>query len=152
MEQLKAFLEKAGADSELTVKLEKLYESANVSEELIAIAAEFGFTITAEEIGETKSLTKRNELEEEKLEAVAGGSGGEEQSEGIAGWTVNRYCSSWCKNLKEARWACYFPVFWCDHFRRDFIKGNVFYNYYYYGCAKGAYPRYIVEEAGEFEP
>jgi len=143
MEQLKAFLEKAGADSELTVKLEKLHENDNVSEELIAIAAEHGFTITAEEIEDAKSLTKKNEIDEEKLEAVAGGSGGEEQSEGIADWTVNRYCPEWCKNLRTMRIACTQPFFWCDHLRSTYIDESMDYKRYWTECVKGAYPKYI---------
>jgi len=140
-------LEKAGADSELTVKLEKLHESANISEELITIAAEHGFTVTETEIEDAKSLTKKNELDEEKLEAVAGGTG-EGIEESIAG-TVNRYCPEWCKNLKEARWACYFPVFWCDHFSREYYRSDYHYSYYYYGCAKGAYPTYLKKEPND---
>jgi len=151
MEQLKSFLEKAGADSELMVKLEKLHESANVSEELIAIAAEFGFTITVEEIEDAESLTKKNELDEEKLEAVAGGTGGVAQSEGIEGATVNRYCPIWCKDLKEKRRACYFPILWCDHFRRKFKNSDAHYVYYWYSCAMDAYPTYVGGEE-KFDP
>ena len=144
MEQLKAFLEKAGADSELTVKLEALNESANVSEQLIAIAAEFGFTITAAEIEEAKSLTKKNELDEEQLETVAGG------TEDSTAGTVNRYCPIWCKDRTTHRNACYFPVLWCDHYRYSFNREDTQYRYYDVSCVKCAYPPYIHKELREF--
>jgi len=144
MEQLKAFLEKAGTDNDLSAKLEALGEDTKHSEKLIAIAAEHGFTVTQEEIEEAKSAKPKGQLSEEELETVAGGTGGEEQSEGIDGWTVNRYCPEWCKNLTEDRYACQHPLFYCDHFRYVFERDEGFrVNYYWYSCVKGAFPRFL---------
>ena len=135
MGQLKAFLEKAGADSELTRKLEELGENLENPEALIAVAAEHGFAITAEEVEEAKSLTKKNELDEEELEEVAGG-----------GRSVNRYCPEWCKNLTRHRIACTFPLCDCDHFKRENDSERTY--HYWFSCAKGAFKKYKGTNAG----
>ena len=137
MEQLKAFIDKAESDKELMDKLGALGEKGAGADDVVALAAEYGFTVTAEEIEDAKSLTKKNELGEEKLEAVAGGTG-----ESIAG-SENRYCPKWCKNLTVARWACYFPVVYCDHYRYSYRSSDNDYEYYNNACTMGAYPPYI---------
>ena len=77
-EQLKAFLEKVKADTNLQEKL----KAAASPEAAIDIAKEAGFAITAEDI---QSITV--ELSDEELEATAGGA-----CEGI--WTFE--CSHNC--------------------------------------------------------
>ena len=67
-EQLKAFLEKAKADTSLQ---EKLNEAAD-ADAVVEIAKEAGFSITAEDIQSMQSATV--ELSDEELEAAAGGS------------------------------------------------------------------------------
>ena len=69
MEQLKAFFEKAKTDKELGEKLNALGMKGAGIDEYIALAAENGFTITAENLDEWKS----SELSEKQLEKVAGG-------------------------------------------------------------------------------
>ena len=138
MEQLKAFLEKAGTDEEISEKLEALGKEAEHTEKLKAIAAEYGFNITTEEIEEAKTNFEKlnKKLTDEDLEEVTGGT---------ARGTVNRYCPSWCKNRTEYRYACRHPFFWCDHYSCEFSYSKGWKDYYYYACAMGAYPRYLVE-------
>jgi len=136
MEQLKAFLEKAGADSELTIKLEELGEGTENSDEFIAIAAEYGFIVTTNDINEVKSELKKTEISEDQLESVAGGSG----------WSVNRYCREWCKNRTTMRLACQNPFLWCDHLRYDYLKEEGSFRYFRCECVMKAFPTYINEE------
>ena len=63
-EQLKAFLEKVKADTNLQEKLKAAADSNAVA----AIAKEAGFSISAEDLTKAQS-----ELSEEELEGVAGG-------------------------------------------------------------------------------
>ena len=68
-EQLKAFLEKVNADSNLQEKL----KSAKSPEQVVSIAREIGYELSANEI---------IQLREEDLEGVAGGNASDE---GVAG-------------------------------------------------------------------
>jgi len=77
MEQLKAFIEKAVSDKELMDKLGALGEKGAAADEVVALAADYGFTVTAEEVDEARAY---NELSEEQLEEVAGGFEDEEDS------------------------------------------------------------------------
>jgi len=72
MEQLKAFIEKAKSDKELEDKLTALHLNNAAAEEYVTLAADNGFTITADEFNERK---KKRKLSEEQLEEVAGGFG-----------------------------------------------------------------------------
>jgi len=76
MEQLKEFVEKAKSDKVLGDKVKKLDEKNAADEEYITLAADAGFTITADELNETK---KKRELRDEELESVAGGVGDNDQ-------------------------------------------------------------------------
>ena len=67
-EQLKAFIEKAKADTSLQEKL----KAAASPEAVIEIAKDAGFAITAEDIQSMKS----EELSDEELEGAAGGQRG----------------------------------------------------------------------------
>ena len=66
-EQLKAFLEKVQADTNIQEKL----KAAASPEAAIEIAREAGFSITAEDIQSMQSATV--ELSDEELEGAAGG-------------------------------------------------------------------------------
>ena len=68
-EQLKAFLEKVKADTELQEKL----NGAADADALVEIAKEAGFSITAEDIQSMQS--EPVELSDEELEGAAGGIG-----------------------------------------------------------------------------
>ena len=68
-EQLKAFLEKVKADTELQEKL----NGAADADALVEIAKEAGFSITAEDIQSMQS--EPVELSDEELEGAAGGRG-----------------------------------------------------------------------------
>ena len=68
-EQLKAFLEKVKADTNIQEKL----KAAGSNEAAIDIAKEAGFAITAEDIQSMQSATV--ELSDEELEDAAGGTG-----------------------------------------------------------------------------
>jgi len=140
MEQLKAFLEKAGADSELTIKLEELGDGIEKSDEFIAIAAVHGFTVTVKDIEEIKSEAEKKEISEEQLEAVAGGTG----------WTVDRYCKEWCKNLTTSRIACQHPILPCDHFRSVLDGRDSKYDYFMHSCTKRAFPKYLYKQSNEY--
>ena len=120
MEQLNAFIEKIESDNELEAKIKALGEKANQPDEIIALAAEYGFTVTTDDIEQLKNCAgcsgmngagKNGELSEEALEAVAGG-----------GRTKNRYSSD-CDNTTRLRDECKgyhilggFLMPWCDHY------------------------------------
>ena len=65
-EQLKAFLEKAKADTSLQEKL----KAAADNDAVVAIAKEAGFSISADDLKKAQSAI---ELSDEELEGVAGG-------------------------------------------------------------------------------
>ena len=117
MEQLKAFIEKAKTDKVLAEKLDILGIKGAGDDEIIALAAEYGFTITKEEIENIKSHScnscKSCELKEEDLENVAGGR-----------ITQNRYNKDICSCYTEPHYYCvgFLSSSWCDHFRREFIR------------------------------
>ena len=70
-EQLKAFLEKVKGDSTLQEKLKAAADASNWAEltnAVVAIAKEAGFSISTDDINQTQS-----ELSEDELEGVAGG-------------------------------------------------------------------------------
>ena len=96
--------------------------SAGVSERLtfgdkmpgkvVALAAEYGFTITAEDYQQAVKATsarKSGELKEEDLEAAAGGI-----------LTENRYDPEVCSKYTETHYNCvgFLGMNWCDHYRR----------------------------------
>jgi len=77
MEQLKALLDKAKTDEELMAKLDSLGMKGSGQgtagsnwDEYIKLAAEYGFTITADELDK---IEKHGELNENDLESVSGG-------------------------------------------------------------------------------
>ncbi|MCL2010653.1 MAG: Nif11-like leader peptide family natural product precursor [Synergistaceae bacterium] len=118
MEQMKAFIEKAKTDKDLMAKLNALCvgEEApdKMPDKIVALAAEHGFAITAEDYrkGAERACTRKSgELKEEELEAVAGGDGW--------GWTENRYDQGICGKITREHSRCFGVweiVGWCDHY------------------------------------
>ena len=113
MEQLKLFLEKAKTDKELMAKLDVLSAKKASDGEIIALAAEYGFTFTKEDIeslqGESSAPVVK--LTESDLEAVAGGFP-----------TVNRWDSVVCGSATmvipdRCKAASWYDIRHCDHHR-----------------------------------
>jgi len=129
MEQIKLFIEKANTDSELLSKLDALGAKNAGADEVIALAAEYGFTFTAQEYEQAKARAhaKTGELSEEDLDAVSGGIN--------LGITLNRYnLNGECKNRTIPDDNCYgyTGAIRCDHFRDGTIKsGNADVQYSY---------------------
>jgi len=149
MEQLKALIEKAKSDKELMAKLDALGAKDAGDDEIIALAKEYGFTVTADEIGKLKNEVAdsagSNEITEDELEAVAGG------------WSENRYDPNTCKNMTKRKYECigFLGGCWCDHFRRVYSHGKTFRDrepsVFNHECTKGAFPKYKGYQNGEHE-
>ena len=148
MEKIKAFIEKAKTDSELAAKLEELAKQNADVGEVIALAAEHGFTLTQEDLGAAKcgGCQKPCELSEDELDKVAGGQGGI--------WTINHYNADICKNLTRIRpgYCDGFSglAFACDHFYLlhcdfDFKQKKIF----RFTCAMNGFPPYKAYLNGE---
>ena len=76
MSQIKEFIDKAMSDENLMAKLDELGINNTTNDEVIALAAEYGFTISKDDIESMKNdKTESGELNEEDLEKVAGGAG-----------------------------------------------------------------------------
>ncbi len=71
-EQLKAFLEKVKADTSLQEKLKAAGDAVAVAVAVAAIAKDAGFCISADEL---KEQNAQEEMTDEELEGVAGGTG-----------------------------------------------------------------------------
>jgi len=71
MKQLKAFTEKAKSDQKLSEKLDALGAKGAGIDEYIELAAEYSFTVTKDEL---EKIEMTEELSEEELEEVSGGS------------------------------------------------------------------------------
>ena len=118
MEQMKLLIEKAKSDEALMAKLDALGAKGAGAEEIVALAAEYGFTITKEgyesELASARA-PKTEELSEEDLEAVAGGRD-----------TQNRFDAAVCKNIIEVQYRCvgFLEMVWCDHYRRESAGHN----------------------------
>jgi len=113
MEQLKLFLEKAKTDSELAAKLDALGVKKAGDDEIIALAAEYGFTFTKEDIEQMKSEEPKHcgscELREEELDNVAGGGGGHD-----------RFNDEICRQYKKVHYYCvgFLSAHWCKYYTR----------------------------------
>ena len=73
MEQIRAFIEKAKTDKELMAKLNTLESEKYGTAEIIALAAEYGFAVTTEEIEQAAKASGTQELKEGELGEIAGG-------------------------------------------------------------------------------
>ena len=135
MEQIKAFIEKAKSDSTLMAKLDALGKSGIGSDEVIALAAEYGFTFTVQEYEEAMkyggNCAKCGELSEADLDAVSGGC--------LFG-TQNRYDPDKCTGtLGRTKYECvgFLNMSWCDHFKMDLLTQGS--NIFQFDCAMGAF-------------
>ena len=129
MNQLKAFIEKARNDSELTAKLDALVAGGAGPAEVAALAAEYGFDVTEEDVRQATEAAGSHgsgELAEEDLEAVAGAFG-----------TQNRYDPAVCSQYYKAGYNCvgFLGGHWCDHYVQKTIKSG----HCRYKCAMGYY-------------
>ena len=115
MEQMQAFIEKAKNDKELMAKLDALGASGagpdKMPGEIVALAAEYGFSITEEDYrkaNEQAGAQKTGELKEEELEAAAGGGRP----------TGNYYDPKTCDNVKTRQSFCqgFLLLIPCDHY------------------------------------
>ena len=68
-EQLEALVAAARDDTQLAERL----TAATTTEEMLAVAADAGFTITTDDLHHMAVAHARGELNEQELEAVAGG-------------------------------------------------------------------------------
>jgi predicted ribosomally synthesized peptide with nif11-like leader len=131
MEQMKQFIEKAQSDSELMSKLGVLGKRDAGSDEFAALAAEYGFTVTKEDVeaARRQSRPHHGELSEADLGAVSGG------------WTYNRWDPNECRDIKRANDRCMGPgtlFCWCDHFRRV-TEVNGADRRWHHSCAMGCF-------------
>ena len=136
MKQIKLFIKKAKSDSELMAKLDALGKSGAGTEEVAALAAEYGFTVTKEdmEAARLQICPRHGELSEEDLGAVSGGA------------TQNRYNPNVCKPgfmyMPKGN-GCDNGLFdmWCDHYRREFegYFGDHNLEAYRHKCVMGAF-------------
>jgi len=121
MEQLKAFLEKIGEDSELNTKFNDLRMENAGKDKVIALASEYGFTITEEDLDNAKkdfdSHMARAELSEEELEDVAGGGGGDTK---VNCWFTEGGSRSKRITGEGLRIKCYAPL--CNYFGIDWCS------------------------------
>jgi len=74
MNQIELFIEKAQTEAELAAKLEEMRVNDAGTDEFIALAAEYGFTLTKEDIEQPPDAS--SELCMDELEIVAGGDRG----------------------------------------------------------------------------
>jgi len=131
MNQMQALLEKAKNDKELMAKMDALGAAGAGADKIVALAAEYGFSITEEDCRQAAARScpqKSGELAEEDLEAVAGG-------------TQNRYDPTKCRQYKEASYDCvgFLSLVWCDHYRRNFVRREDHLTVYWHLCAHGCF-------------
>ena len=133
MSQIKAFFDKAFEDNDLMAKLDELAEKGIKDEDVIALAAEHGFTITKEEIEIMKShscsICKSCEIKEEELENTTGGYNPDAPSK-------NRWDPKRCMSHGRTMYECvgFMEIVNCDHYRKiDLDKG------YRHICMMGAF-------------
>ena len=129
MEQLHAMLEKAKTDKELTARLYELSQKDDASDEIIALAAEYGFAVTAEDLENHKSCGgKCSELSAEELATVSGGTNPE------------RYDPVACHSHGRTRLECVGVLWmpWCRYYSKKAVKSG-FFQMYHHKCEKGAF-------------
>ena len=110
MEQMQAFIEKAKSDNALMAKLDELGAAGASAEEIVALAAEHGFSITVEDY-QSAGMPKSGELAEEDLDVVSGGG------------TQDRWDPKECCHIYGVAYRCvgFLTWCWCDHFSRTLI-------------------------------
>ena len=111
MNQMQSFIEKAKNDKALMAKLDALGANGAEADKIVALAAEYGFTITEADYRaarEQAGVQKSGELKEEDLEAVAGGSP-----------TQNRWDPVRCGQATRTIYECvgFIKSVYCDHYK-----------------------------------
>ncbi|MCL2003100.1 MAG: Nif11-like leader peptide family RiPP precursor [Oscillospiraceae bacterium] len=129
MNQMQAFIEKARSDKDLMARLDALGASGAEMEKVVALAAEYGFTVTEEDCRQAAARAcphKAGKLAEEDLEAVAGAFG-----------TENRYDPAVCGQYTRVHFNCvgFLGGHWCDHYVQKTIKSG----HCRYKCNMGYY-------------
>jgi len=114
MNQMQALLEKARNDKELMAKLDALGASGAGPDKIVALAAEYGFSITEEDYRKAAGQAdarKTGELKEEDLEAASGG--------GQTNFTQNRYDPNECVKFDKVQYRCvgFLAMCFCDHYK-----------------------------------
>ena len=113
MNQMQSFIEKAKNDKDLMAKLDTLGASGAEADKIVALAAEHGFSITAEDYQQAVEMAgtqKAGELAEEDLEAVAGGTPTEDRHDPAV---CSQYNDThyWCVGfLKIVKCVWYYEV------------------------------------------
>ena len=113
MDQLKQFIERIDTDDELSEKMEELSMGDSGDEKIIALAADYGFNITADELKQQRSSTvnlqESGKLSEEDLDNVVGG------------FMTNRWDSNACAKWGRVRFKClgFFSLFHCSNYSRE---------------------------------
>ena len=130
MNQMQTFIEQAKKDKNLMAKLDALGASGAGPKEAVALAAEYGFTVTEEdcrEAAEAQCPHKKGELAEEDLEAAAGGA------------TTNRYDPKVCSQYNDVHFNCvgFMELNWCDHYRRSVDDSSEWERRLYRKCMMG---------------
>ena len=120
MNQMQSFIEKAKNDKELMAKLDTLGASGAETDKIIALAADYGFNVTAEDYRQAVEQAgphKKGELAEEDLEAAAGGAGGA---------TENRYNPEVCSKYTMVHYNCVglLTMTCCDHYRMVYLGAS----------------------------
>ena len=143
MNQLQAMLEKAKTDKVLMDKLEELGRKNAVPEEIIAFAADHGFTITANDLEVAACGKIGGELNEEQLDQISGG---------FIYPTENRFDPNVCPGLTRTRYECVglFQFCNCDHYKRE-LFGTGKYSYWHY-CNTNGFKAYKGDYAGNPDP
>ena len=133
MSQMTAFIEQAKSDGELMSKLDALGAKGAGAEEVIALAAEYGFAVTKEdmEAARRQNCPHHGELSEAELDTISGG------------WTKDQYEPKFCPNLTSANdircrgnFILLIPP--CDHFKSEKIGGATS-RTFHESCAMGCF-------------
>ena len=131
MEQLHAMLEKAKTDKELTARLYELSQKDAATDEIIALGAEYGFAVTAEDLENHKSCGEKcGELSAEELAAVSGGI------------DPDRYDKVACHSHGRTRLECVGAILtpWCRYYSKIALKtSDGKYSLYRHKCDMGAF-------------
>ena len=136
---MQAFIEKAKGDTALMAKLNEVGSSGAGEEEVVALAAEHGFTVTAEDYREAAAKSnphRRGELAEEELDSVAGGN---------PVGTQNRWNPEVCNKYTRTHYNCvgFMKGCWCDHYSAN-RHGSIKYRHV---CSMGRFD-YIADVNG----
>ena len=115
MNQFQEFINKAFENEELMEKVNELSMREPTDEEVIALAAEYGFTITTDDLEQQKSRTcsgcESGKLEEEDLVSVSGGT------------NSDRWNPDVCMKYGHVIYECvgFLSAFWCSRHTKHYV-------------------------------